>query len=90
MFKLIKSLMMISGCQMVIDVFLPQLEHKQAKMREDVINFILFALLTFPSKEFGMCDPCENFKRLPEQLIPGQKTDLQSGISCRAAKICVH
>ena len=30
----------------------PQLDHKNGRMREDIVNFIIFALLTFPSDAF--------------------------------------
>ena len=36
----------------VIDVMTPQLDHKNGRMREDIVNFIIFALLTFPSDAF--------------------------------------
>jgi hypothetical protein len=32
----------------------PQLDHKNGRMREDIINFIIFALLTFPSDAFDL------------------------------------
>ena len=47
-----RQLMMISSPAAVMNVMTPQLDHKNGRMREDIINFIIFALLTFPSDAF--------------------------------------
>ena len=51
-FRLMRQLMMISTPASVIGVMTPQLDHKNGRMREDIVNFIIFALLTFPSDAF--------------------------------------
>ena len=64
LFHLMKGLMRVCTPQMVIDVLLPELPQatmvapKNAKMCEDVINFVILALLTFPSLEFDLFQIC--------------------------------
>lgn len=81
LFKLMKLLMMVCSPQIVVDILLPAADHKNAKMREDVINFVIFALLTFPSQEFDMPEitnsivPC---------LIDTKRRVRQAGLECIA------
>ena len=64
LFNLMKAVMLSAGPQVVVDVLMPEIDHKNARMREDVINFIIFALLTFPSKEFDMLEICASIGTL--------------------------
>ena len=64
LFNLMKAVMLSAGPQVVVDVLMPEIDHKNARMREDVINFIIFALLTFPSKEFDMIEICASIGTL--------------------------
>jgi hypothetical protein len=36
-------------------------DHKNGRMREDIVNFIIFALLTFPSDAFDFDDLIQMF-----------------------------
>lgn len=82
LFKLMKSLMMACIPQMVIDVLLPlAAEHKNAKMREDVVNFVIFALLTFPSREF---DLPEITSSIVPCLLDTKRRVRQAGLECMA------
>ena len=78
-----KALMMCAGNpQMVIDVLLPEMEqYKQAKMREDVVNFIIFALLTFPSQEFDLAEICAT---VVPCLLDTKRRVRQAGLECMA------
>lgn len=90
LFKLMKSLMMACIPQMVIDVLLPlAAEHKNAKMREDVVNFVIFALLTFPSREF---DLPEITSSIVPCLLDTKRRVRQAGMECTAIihQVCVN
>ena len=76
-----KAVMLATGPQTVVDVILPEIEHKNARMREDVVNFIIFALLTFPSKEFLMDEICAAI--LPT-LLDTKRRVRQAGLECMA------
>ena len=81
LFRLVKSMMKASTPQMVIDVLLPELEHKNARMREDVVNFIIFALLTFPSQEFNLVEICVC---VTPCLLDTKRRVRQAGLECMA------
>ena len=88
LFRLVKSMMKASTPQMVIDVLLPELEHKNARMREDVVNFIIFALLTFPSQEFNLLEICVC---VTPCLLDTKRRVRQAGLECMAIihQVCV-
>jgi len=46
--------MKVSSPSAVIAIMAPFLNHKNGRMREDIANFLIFALLTFPSAEFDL------------------------------------
>ena len=81
LFRLIKAMMKAATPQSVIDVLLPELEHRNARMREDVVNFVIFALLTFPSQEFDLTEIC--FCITP-CLLDTKRRVRQAGLECMA------
>ena len=52
--RVMKIFMKACTPQLVIDILLPELSQKNAKIREDVVNFVIVALLKFPSQEFDL------------------------------------
>ena len=82
LFGLMKGLMMACTPQHVIDALLPELMHKNAKMREDVANFVIFALLMFPSKEFDLAQICQF---VVPCLLDTKRRVRQAGFECLAS-----
>ncbi len=81
LYNLIKSLMMACTPQAVIEVMLPSVEHKNAKMREDVINFVIYGLLTFPSKEFDLPEIVDG---VVPSLLDNKRRVRQAAFECVA------
>ena len=81
LFQIMKAVMMAASPGSVIDVLLPEIEHRNARMREDVINFIIFALLTFPSKEFDFTEMCQ---AIVPSLVDSKRRVRQAGLECIA------
>ncbi len=48
LYHVMRELMVCSGPMKVIEFLAEDLNHKNAKMREDILIYIIFALLTFP------------------------------------------
>ena len=46
--KVMRDLMVCSGPMKVLDFVMEDLNHKNPKMREDILIYIIYALLTFP------------------------------------------
>ena len=78
---------MVTSPQMVIDALLPELVHKNAKMREDVVNFVIYGLLTFPSKEFDAAVICRDVVNC---LLDQKRRVRQAGFECLALIHQVH
>ena len=81
LFRLMKAMMKVSTPQVVIDVLLPELEHRNPRMREDVVNFVIFALLTFPSQEFNLTEICTC---VTPCLLDTKRRVRQAGLECMA------
>lgn len=81
LFKLMKAVMLACEVQHVIDILLPDIQHKNAKMREDVANFVIFALLTFPSQEFDLNEICVH---MTPCLLDTKRRVRQAGLECLA------
>jgi hypothetical protein len=76
-----KAVMLACEVQHVIDILLPDIQHKNAKMREDVANFVIFALLTFPSQEFDLNEICVH---MTPCLLDTKRRVRQAGLECLA------
>ncbi|XP_029900539.1 TOG array regulator of axonemal microtubules protein 1 [Myripristis murdjan] len=53
-----RQLMKIVGPQQVLDLVIGNLKHKNSRVREDVLNIIMAAMLTHPRKEFNIPKLC--------------------------------
>lgn len=53
-----RQLMRMVGPQRVLDLVMGQLKHKNSRVREDVLNIIIAALLTHPRKDFNIPALC--------------------------------
>ncbi|KAI1895554.1 hypothetical protein AGOR_G00107440 [Albula goreensis] len=53
-----RQLMKIVGPQKVLDLVIGHLKHKNSRVREDVINIIIAAMLTHPRKDFNIPSLC--------------------------------
>ncbi|XP_056623493.1 TOG array regulator of axonemal microtubules protein 1 isoform X1 [Triplophysa dalaica] len=49
-----RQLMRMVGPQRVLDLMMGQLRHKNSRVREDILNIIIAALLTHPRKDFNI------------------------------------
>ena len=56
LYKLMKIIMKSWKPMNVIDLLLDELDHKNPKMREDIIIYVIFALLQFPGGDFDLSD----------------------------------
>ncbi len=54
LFKLMKTAMLNKGPQIVTEMLVPDLDHRNPRMKEDVYNYIIYGLLTFPSSEYDL------------------------------------
>ena len=81
LFRLLKATMKAANPQMVMDILLPEIEHRNARMREDVVNFVIFALLTFPSIEFNLIEICAC---MTPCLLDTKRRVRQAGLECIA------
>ena len=79
--RVMKILMKVCTPQMVIDILLPELSQKNAKIREDVVNFVIVALLKFPSQEFDLLQVCS---AISPSLIHAKRRVRQSAFECMA------
>ncbi|KAH9507243.1 TOG array regulator of axonemal microtubules protein 1 [Bulinus truncatus] len=57
--SIVIKLMRTSSPQSVIDVLEDNLRHRNSRVRQETINFIIAALLTFPSYEFDLAAICQ-------------------------------
>ncbi|CAL1537313.1 unnamed protein product, partial [Lymnaea stagnalis] len=57
--SIIIKLMRATSPQAVIDVIEDNLQHRNSRVRQETINFIIAALLTFPSYEFDLPAICQ-------------------------------
>lgn len=53
-----QQLMKTVGPQQVVDLVINNLRHKNSKVREDVLNIIIAAMLTHPRKDFNIPELC--------------------------------
>ncbi|KAM3871301.1 TOG array regulator of axonemal microtubules protein 1 [Diretmus argenteus] len=53
-----RQLMKIVGPQQVLDIVIGNLKHKNSRVREDVLNIIIAAMLTHPRKDFNIPNLC--------------------------------
>lgn len=53
-----RQLMRTVGPQRVLDLVMGQLKHKNSRVREDVLNIVIAALLTHPRKDFNIPALC--------------------------------
>ena len=79
--RVMKILMKVCTPQSVIDILLPELSQKNAKIREDVVNFVIVALLKFPSQEFDLLQVCS---AISPSLIHAKRRVRQSAFECMA------
>ena len=53
-YRVIKKLMLVAKPNIVLNHFFDHLGDKRSLVREDVLNIVMYALLTFPSNEFDL------------------------------------
>lgn len=53
-YRVIKKLMLVAKPNVVLNHFFDHLGDKRSVVREDVLNIVMYALLTFPSNEFDL------------------------------------
>ena len=53
-YRVIKKLMLVAKPNVVLNHFFDHIGDKRALIREDVLNIVMYALLTFPSNEFDL------------------------------------
>lgn len=53
-YRVIKKLMLVAKPNIVLNNFFDHLGDKRSMVREDVLNIVMYALLTFPSNEFDL------------------------------------
>ena len=53
-YRVIKKLMLVAKPNVVLNHFFDHMGDKRSLIREDVLNIVMYALLTFPSNEFDL------------------------------------
>ena len=53
-YRIIKKLMLVAKPNVVLNHFFDHMGDKRSLIREDVLNVVMYALLTFPSNEFDL------------------------------------
>ena len=53
-YRVIKKLMLVAKPNVVLNHFFDHMGDKRSLVREDVLNIVMYALLTFPSNEFDL------------------------------------
>lgn len=75
------KLMHNASPKLVLCVMLENLRHKASRVRQEMINIVIAALLLFPSDEFDLCALC---KEIVPLLIDPKRTVRRAALECVA------
>ena len=81
LYVVMKKLMMCCSPQIICEHLILEINHKNPKMREDIIIYIIYALLTFPSTDFKLDFLCE---RVCPFILDPKRRVRQGSIECTA------
>ncbi len=81
LYRVTKALMKCTGAMEVLDVMLDEVDNKNPRTREDILIYVIFALLTFPSADFDLDDLVE---RLAPTLVDPKRRVRQGALECLA------
>uniref|UniRef100_A0A0K2UBY9 Family with sequence similarity 179, member B [Heterocephalus glaber] n=1 Tax=Lepeophtheirus salmonis TaxID=72036 RepID=A0A0K2UBY9_LEPSM len=81
LYQFLKSMMSSIGPGLVANTLVNELNHKSTSKREEIINYIIYGLLTFPSSEF---DLFELSKHIIISVNDSKKRVRQGALECIA------
>ena len=81
LYTCMKKLMVCCGPQPICEILILEINHKNPKMREDIIIYLIFALLLFPSTDFKLDFLCE---RVCPFLLDAKRRVRQGALECVA------